>query len=250
MGFHVLLHGRDPRRTDAALDEIRKVTGRTKLQGFVADLNSLRQVRKLAAEVLEQHDRLDVLINNAGVYEHERGLSEDGLEMTFAVNHVGPFLLTLLLLDLLRESAPSRIVNISSMIHAGTIDFENLQGEKRYSGNEAYCLSKLCNILFTYELAERLQGTGVTANCLHPGVINTKLLRASWSGGIRVTEGSRNVVYVATDPALENVTGKYFVSGRETPSSSISYDMKTRKKVWELSERLAGVSWGTGRDKD
>jgi NAD(P)-dependent dehydrogenase (short-subunit alcohol dehydrogenase family) len=140
-------------------------------------------------------------------------------------------LLTGLLLDLIKKSAPSRIINVSSMTHSSSIDFDDLQGEKYYSGYSAYSLSKLCNIFFTYELAERLQGTGVTVNCLHPGVIDTKLLRTNFSGGRPVFEGSKTSVYLATAPELENVTGKYFMDKRETRSSHISYDPEVRKKL-------------------
>ena len=229
MGATVLLHGRNPGRGDKVLQEIKKATGNDRIEVLIADLASLTQVRNLAEQVQQRHGRLDVLINNAGVYETRHRISKDGFEMTFAVNHLAPFLLTLLLLDLIKNSAPSRIINVSSQVHASSIDFENFQAEKHYSAYEAYSLSKLCNVLFTYELAERLKGTGITVNCLHPGVINTKLLKTGWGmGGSPVTQGSKTSVYLASDPELSTVTGKYFNNRRSSKSSQISHDAKTR----------------------
>ena len=242
MGATVLLHGRNSERADRVLNEIKNATGNDRLNAFIADLSSLKKVRGLAEQVLLKHDRLDVLINNAGVYETSHRISEDGFEMTFAVNHLAPFLLTLLLLDLIIKSSPGRIINVSSQVHASGIDFDNLQAEKYYSEYEAYSLSKLCNVLFTYELAERLKGTGITVNCLHPGVIDTKLLKAGWGmGGSPVTEGSRTSVYLASAPELNTVTGKYFKNRTSTTSSQISYDAETRKKLWHISEHLTEI---------
>ncbi|UCE06920.1 MAG: SDR family NAD(P)-dependent oxidoreductase, partial [bacterium] len=231
---------REQERCKKTLKEIKSVTGNNRLEFFVADLSSMAQVRNLADEINSRYKNLNVLINNAGIIENRRKLTEDGFEMTCAVNHLAYFLLTGLLLDLLKKSAPGRIVNVSSMAHSSYIDFSNLQGEKYYDGWQAYSLSKLCNILFTYELAERLKGSGVTVNCLHPGVIDTKLLRTNFSGGRPVAEGSKTSVYLATAPELENVTGKYFVDKRETRAASISYDSKVRKKLWEISEQMTG----------
>jgi len=238
MGATVLIHGRIQQRCESTTKEIKNVTGNDRIEFFVADLASLRQIRNLAEEIEVKHNRLDVLINNAGVIENQRKLTEDGYEMTFAVNHLSYSLLTGLLLDLLKKSVPSRIINVSSMTHSSSIDFDDLQSEKYYNGYGAYSLSKLCNILFTYELAQRLQGSGVTVNYLHPGVINTKLLRMNFSGGRPVSEGSKTSVYLATAPELENLSGKYFVDKRATRSSKISYDPEVRKKLWEISEKM------------
>jgi NAD(P)-dependent dehydrogenase (short-subunit alcohol dehydrogenase family) len=248
LGATVLIHGRNRTRCENTATEIKTKTGSQSLEFFVADLALLRQIRNLAKEIKSKHDKLDVLINNAGVIENQRKLTEDGYEMTFAVNHLAYFLLTGLLLDLLKKSAPSRIINVSSMSHSSHIDFDDLQSEKHFRGYSAYSLSKLCNILFTYELAERLQGSGVTANCLHPGTINTKLLRMNFSGGRPVSEGSKTSVYLATAPELEKVTGKYFVDKRETRSSDISYDPEVRRKLWEMSERMVGFDYTTVLD--
>ncbi len=244
-GGRVLLHGRSEERCRRTRREIKERTGNQALQTYIADFADLAQVRALADEVRRDHGRLDVLLNNAGVWETSRRTSRDGFEMTLAVNHLAPFLLTNRLLDPLRAVAPSRIVNVSSMIHAGHIDFDDLQSEKGYSAQAAYGLSKLCNVLFTYELAERLAGTGVTANCLHPGVIDTKLFRAGWSaGGSPIEAGSRNTVYVATAPELEGVTGKYFVNQRPAESQPISHDPEARRRLWRLSAALVGLNDG------
>ena len=170
MGASVVMVGRDRGRGEAALAEIKEKSANASVDLLLADLSSQEEVRRLADEFKEAYPRLDVLINNAGVFRSERITTADGLEMTFAVNHLAYFLLTNLLLDVLKASAPSRIVNVSSGDHRnGTIDFDDLQGEKGYKGAKAYSQSKLANVLFTYELARRLEGTGVSANCLHPG---------------------------------------------------------------------------------
>ena len=219
-----------------------------------ADLSSQASIRQAAAELGRLFPHLHVLINNAGIFTRRREVTVDGLEMQFAVNHLAYFLLTNLLLDQLKAGAPSRIINVSSGAHGGaTLDFDNLQGERAYSGNRAYSQSKLANILFTYELARRLQGTGVTANCLHPGVIATKLL-ADYVGvpvagralartfGARPSQGAETSIYLATSPEVEGVTSKYFEGRRERRSSRESYDEAGARRLWEISERLTGVA--------
>ncbi|HEX2987158.1 MAG TPA: SDR family NAD(P)-dependent oxidoreductase, partial [Chloroflexota bacterium] len=167
MGARVLLHGRNQQRGQETLETIRRETGNDQLELYLADLSSRRQVRELANQIVGTHDRLDVVVNNAGVFEPARRLTEDGVEMTFAVNYLAVFLLTQQILDLLKASAPSRIVNVSSGVHGtANLDWDNLQGEKVYDGYQAYALSKLSDVIFTLELAERLRNTGVTANCL------------------------------------------------------------------------------------
>ena len=239
----VLIHGKDAERCLQVKEDIKRQTGNSNIFAFTADLGSFKQIHQLSQEIHDQFDRIDVLTNNAGVYEKKRSLSEDGFEKTFAVNHLASFCLTGLLLDLIRKSSGGRIITVSSMIHAGNIDFDDLQGERGFSGSDAYSLSKLCNILFTYELAEKLQGEGVTANCLHPGVINTKLLQAAWSGGSPVSDGSKTPVFLASSPDVEGVTGKYFVKQRQMQPADIISNGGVRKRLWRLSEEMTGVTY-------
>lgn len=241
MGATVLVHGRDGARCRTVVDDIRRLTGKTDAETFVADLSSQQQIRRLASDIHEQHGGLHVLINNAGVYVPSRQTTGEGLEMTFAVNHVAPFLLTHLLIDLLKAGAPARIVNVSSTSHTqARLDFDNLQGEKKYHPYGAYALSKLGNVFFTYEIAKRLEGTGVTANCLHPGVIDTKLLRAGFPSltGAAVPDGAATSIYVASAFNVEGVTGRYFVKKKEEPSSPLSHDRAVRKQFWDVTARL------------
>ena len=241
LGARVILHGRNKSKVKQVLQEFEQKTGNDQLDFFIADLSSLQQIRTMSADIRRKYSRLDVLINNAGVAMNKLEISEDGYEMTFAVNHLAVFAVTLLLLDLLTRSAPSRIINVSSSAHSSSLNFENLAEPRHFDGWEVYCQSKLCNILFTYELAEKLQNMGVTVNCLHPGVIDTKLLRVNFGGGSPVTEGSRKLVYLATAPELATVTEKYFNDNRQTRSAEITYDAETRKKLWNLSEKLCGL---------
>jgi NAD(P)-dependent dehydrogenase (short-subunit alcohol dehydrogenase family) len=244
MGARVMLHGRDQEKGRRVLEEIIRTTGSDQLDLFIADLSSQKQVRKLAADVVERHERLNVLINNAGTFQFERSLTEEGLETTFAVNYLAPFLLTHELLKLLEESRPSRIVNVASIAHrSASIDWSNLQGERHYYGHDAYALSKLCVIIFTYALSERLEGTGVTANCLHPGVIKTKLLREGFGDypGDTPENGARTSIYLASSPEMEGVSSKYFENQRPARSSDISYNRMIQKRLWKISVELTGL---------
>jgi NAD(P)-dependent dehydrogenase (short-subunit alcohol dehydrogenase family) len=220
----------------------------------VADLSSQASIREAAARICERHPELHVLINNAGIFTRRRELTVDGLEMQFAVNHLAYFLLTNLLLDRLKAGSPSRIINVSSGAHSGAaLDFDDLQGEQAYDGNQAYSRSKLTNILFTYELARQLQGTGVTSNCLHPGVIATRLL-ADYMGipiagaplartfGAKPEKGAETIVYLASSPEVEGVSGKFYVNKKPVASSRQSYDEVAARRLWDLSERLTGLS--------
>lgn len=245
MGMRVLLHGRNPQKGQAVLEEIRRESGNDRLELFLADFSSQRQIRAMAVEIRQRHDWLDVLINNAGVFMPDRRLTEDGIETTFAVNHLAPFLLTHLLLDLLKNASPSRVVTVSSGTHRGMeIDWDNLQGEKGYEGYEAYALSKLCNVLFTFELAKRLKNADVTANCLEPGVIRTKLLREGWngSGGQDPEKGAQKLVYLATSPDVEGVSGSYFQSNQPVEPNPLAHDPTVRKRLWDLSAKLTHLS--------
>ncbi|MFL5548528.1 MAG: SDR family oxidoreductase [Gemmatimonadales bacterium] len=224
------------------------------LDVVAADLSSQTDIQRAAAQIRKRHPAIHVLINNAGVFTRRRQLTVDGLEQQFAVNHLAYFLFTNLLLDCLKAAAPSRIINVSSGAHSGShLDFADLQGERGYDGNRAYSQSKLANILFTYELARRLRGTGVTANCLHPGVIATRLL-ADYMGvpaaggalartfGAKPEKGAETIVYLASSQEVEGVTGKYFVNKRPVTSSRESNDEAAARRLWEVSERLTGIS--------
>jgi retinol dehydrogenase 14 len=239
MGATVIVHGRDPEKTKNVAAEIQESSGNSRVDFFVADFSSLREVKNVAVQLHARYDRINVLINNAGVYMNQKELSRDGFEMTFAVNHLAHFLLTHLLTDLIETSANGRILNVASMAHAHAMDFENLQGEKFYDGYTAYSYSKLCNILFTYRLAQMLLNKAVTVNCLHPGVIKTKLLRAGWGmGGGSLESGSKTSVYLASSPVVEQVTGKYYANSRPANSASISHDLMVQNKLWQLSESM------------
>jgi NAD(P)-dependent dehydrogenase (short-subunit alcohol dehydrogenase family) len=235
----VIVHGRDRKKAEKAKEYVRQASGNSRVEQVEADFSSLSQVHGMADDIRSRYSRLDVLINNAGIVSNHRRESEDGYELTFAVNHLAPFLLTNLLLDLIKKSAPSRIINVSSMVHSGAlIDFHDIHMKRDYSGSSAYARSKLANLLFTYTLSGRLKGTAVTVNALHPGVINTKLLRVNYSGGRPPKEGARTPVYLAISPELQVVTGKYFVNMQQTTSSSLSYDTALQEKLWEVSEEL------------
>ena len=244
-GARLLLHGRDEGRAAAARRDIRSSTGNDDVEIVLADYTSLDQVRGLAGDVHGLTDRLHVLVDNAGVYQERRHLTADGCETTFQVNHLAPFLLTNLLLDLLLAAAPSRVVVVSSGAHQrAAVDLRDLQGERRYDGHSAYGLSKLGNLLFTYELARRLEGSGVTVNALHPGVVSTKLLRAGFrsSGGASPSEGARTAVYLASSPDVAGVTGGYYVNERPATSSAASYDRELQAAFWAISEELSGLA--------
>jgi NAD(P)-dependent dehydrogenase (short-subunit alcohol dehydrogenase family) len=244
LGATVLVHGRSAARCQAVVEEIRAATGNPRVDYLAADLASQRQVRQMAGDFLARYDRLHVLINNAGVILLQRQVTEDGMEASFAVNHLAPFLLTNLLLDRLQQSAPARIVNVSSMAHYDArIDLDDLQSARRYNGVVAYKAAKLGNVLFTLELAERLQGSGITANCLHPGVVTTKLLDTGWGWtGIPVSQGAVLPVYLASSPDVASVTGKYFERIAPEPASPKAYDPQLRRKFWDASAALVGLT--------
>lgn len=243
LGAQVLLHGRDKEKGMAVLEEIRGSTGNDRLQFFQADLSMQKQVRKMAAEIRKSNDRLHVLINNAGTFEPERRITEDGLEKTFAVNYLAQFLLSRELLDLMVKSAPARIINVASIAHVnGTIDWSNLQGERHYEGFDAYARSKLAGILFTYSLARRLNGTGITVNSLHPGVIKTKLLQAGFGNfpGGTPEKGARTSVYLASCAEVEGISGQYFEECEVARSSPRSNNQELQEELWRISEQLTG----------
>jgi NAD(P)-dependent dehydrogenase (short-subunit alcohol dehydrogenase family) len=252
LGATVLVVGRSPRKCRRQAERLAALTG-SRVEGLVADLSSQQEVRRLAHDFRSRFPRLDVLVNNAGSYFMTRQLTVDGLERTLALNHLAPFLLTNLLLDLLVASPSARVVNVSSSAHEqGTIDFEDLQFRQRYDRLEAYARSKLCNLLFTYELARRLRGTRATANALHPGVVATNL--GIDNGWLRVKlrnllkrsmmspkEGARTSVYLASAPEVEGLTGRYYFECKEVRSSEASHDLAASERLWRVSEELTGL---------
>jgi retinol dehydrogenase 14 len=254
MGAHLAITGRDRVRTEDAAREIRAAGG-GQVDLFIADLSSQSEVRRLVEEVVQNLPRIHVLINNVGGYFHTRHVTVDGLERTFALNHLAPFLLTNLLLDRLNQSAPARVVTVSSNAHApGRIDFSDLQGERSYSGARAYSQSKLANVMFSYELARRLKDTSVTANALHPGVASTSfgaddpariqkllvpVLRPFMKSPAR---GAATSIHLASAPELKQVTGRYFANRHAKKSSESSHDQASAAQLWQVSADLVGLT--------
>ncbi len=253
-GARVVIVGRSPGKLDATIRQIRDETGTKTIESLVADLSSQTEVRRLAEHVRTRYDRLDVLVNNAGAMFLKRVESVDGIEMTLALNHLSYFLLTDLLLPLIKSSAPARIVNVASAAHKGaSINFDDLEGEHRYSGWKAYQQSKLANILFSYELARRLDGTGVTVNSLHPGFVRTNFLDGieGWRGrlfraiadrvALSAEQGARTSIYLASSPDVSGVSGRYFEKERPVASSPQSLDEAAAQRLWRISEELTGL---------
>ena len=252
-GAHVLLHGRDSASVGAVCREMIRYG---QVTGVVGDLSSLAAVRKLAAEISAQYPRLDVLVNNAGTGTRRRQTTGDGYERTFAINHLAPFLLTNLLLERLKAGKAARVVTVSSMAHRGAkLDFDDLNWETRkFSGLGAYGASKLANILFTVELASRLAGSGVTANCLHPGVVATNIFTAFGGRTGKVftvllrpfmlspADGAKTSIYLASSPEVANVTGKFFDKCREVPPAAPAQDAAAAKRLWDISAKLTRLT--------
>jgi NAD(P)-dependent dehydrogenase (short-subunit alcohol dehydrogenase family) len=240
-GANVLLHGRSQERLEATLEEVRTQTGSDRLRYYLADFSSLGEVRELARRILCDEERMDVLVNNAGIIVRERKESEDGYELTFAVNYLSHFLLTRLLMPILRDSAPARIVNVASAGQS-PIDFGDPMLERRYDAMKAYSVSKLAQIMFTFEVARRLQETGVRVNALHPAsLMDTKMVAETFGYTMStVEEGAEAVVRLAVSPELEGITGRYFDGKREARANRQAYDVVARQKLWDLSEKLCG----------
>ncbi|MEA3497381.1 MAG: SDR family NAD(P)-dependent oxidoreductase [Bacteroidota bacterium] len=235
----LLLHGKNKNKGHKIKDEIIAKTVNKNIFYFNADFTSIKEIEELSTNIHKQFSHIDILINNAGIYENKKIILDNGIEKNFMVNHLASFSLTLKLLDLLEKSKNARIINVSSMIHASSIDFENLNAEKHYSGDYAYSLTKLCNILFSNELSSKLKGKSITVNSLHPGVINTKLLRAGWGAfGDSPIEGAKRIFYLAYSKKIENISGKYFVNDKITSPADISDDKNNRKKLWDISLKL------------
>jgi NAD(P)-dependent dehydrogenase (short-subunit alcohol dehydrogenase family) len=254
LGATVIVVGRSAEKSAAVVGQIRRQTGNSVVEFMLADLSSQKEIRELAQQFKRKYPRLDVLVNNAGVVMMHRQKSVDDIEMTWAINHLGCFLITNLLLDTLIASAPSRIVNVASALHArAKINFCDLQGKHGYNPLNAYNQSKLANILFTHELARRLDGIGVTVNALHPGSVRTNLIaRNGWLfkwivqplfnlQAVSVAQGAQTSVYLASSPEVEGVTGKYFGKCQEWRSSPASYDEAAQKHLWQVSAEMAGL---------
>ena len=244
-GATILVHGRDHERLRAAAAELGEIGGRPVPEPVSADLASLDAVRRLAAEIDDRGLYIDVVVHNAGVYMKRRDRSADGHEMTFAVNHLAPFLLTHLLLARPSGAGLRRIVNVSSIAHSrGRVDLDDPQLLRQpFSSYASYATSKLANVLFTVELARRLAGRGVAVNALHPGVTSTKLLTEGFEmeGSDSLAESAATSVLLAIDPAVEGVTGRYFVRGRQSPAHPIASDATLVRRFYELSAALAGA---------
>jgi len=251
LGARMFLVGRDPGRTAAAVEQVKARSGSGEVSSFLCDFSSQASIRALAAEVLSGLDRLDVLVNNAGGVNKERRLTVDGIEATFAVNHLGYFLLTNLLLDRIVIRRAARIVTVASIGHRrGTLDFDDLGFERGYHGvMRAYGRSKLANVLFAAELARRLAGTGVTTNALHPGAVATNIFRRlpkpiEWlikAFTLSPEKGAETSIYLATSPEVEGVSGKYFEKKREARISAIAQDDELARRLWDESARLTGL---------
>ncbi len=252
-GATLVLVARDRGRGEDTVREIRERTDNREVTLMLADLSSQQSIRELAREFLATNRPLHVLLNNAGVVNLHRTLTVDGIETVFAVNHLGYFLLTNLLLDRLKQSAPARIVNVASEVHKiGALDFDDLQNERRFRSMRVYGQSKFANILFTYELARRLAGTNVTVNCLHPGAVATGLGKnnGAWAQVlVRILgtffrtpeQGAATSIYLASSPAVAGVSGKYFMNGKERRSSKASYDDAAAKRLWDISAQMTGI---------
>lgn len=253
LGARLALICRDRQRGEETVAEIAARTGNRDVEVRVADLSLQRDVRRVAAELLARHPRIDVLVNNAGVVNLRHALTGDGIETVFATNHLAYFLLTLLLRERLRASAPARIVNVASEVHRfGGVDFDDLGHAQHYCAARVYGQSKLANILFTYELARRLAGSGVTVNCLHPGAVGTRLghnngtVARLLAGALKPffrtpAQGADTSIWLASSPAVEGVSGEYFVGRTPTRSSAASHDEGTARRLWDVSLELTGL---------
>ena len=255
-GARLLVHGRDPVKGARAVADLKARSGNPAIEFLQADFSALADVRRLAAAVTERTPRVDVLVNNAGGIFVKRMVSQDGYEMTFAVNHLAPFLLTYLLLDTLKSTGPSRIVTTSSRAHQGArLDFDDLQATGKYSPMGAYGTSKLANILFTRALAKRLQGTSVTATCLHPGFVRTSFGR-DFDGSVFLStvfrlasrfartpeKGAQTLIYLATAPEVQGASGGYYFDCKLTPPSAAAQDDGAAERLWQVSDQLAGIA--------
>ncbi|MCK4570051.1 MAG: SDR family oxidoreductase [Bacteroidales bacterium] len=244
LGASVIIHGRNRARGKQALAEIGSINGNGSVSYENADLASLSQLKNLVGSISQKHEKLDVLINNAGVFTRGQSFSDDGFEMTFAVNHLAHFALSLQLLPLLKMAEQGRIITVSSIAHTNSprIDFSDIREINSYIDYSAYALSKLANVMFSNELAEKLKKTSITSNSLHPGVITTKLLYEGFGiSGSTVDQGCRTSVFLASHKSLSGTSGKYFSDSNQVEPSAFSYDPNASRNLWALSEEMSGI---------
>jgi len=254
-GAQVVVVGRNQQKTKDTLQQITAETGNDTVEFLLSDFSDLQQVRQLASEFQQRYPRLDVLVNNAGAFFNTRRVTSYGVEKTFLVNHLAPFLLTNLLIDIIRSSAPARIVNVSSEAHKyADMNLDDLEFKRGFAGMKAYGRSKLANIMFTYELTRWLAGSGVTANALHPGHVATDMWRTNFPiigpalkwvmslFALSPEEGADNSIYLASSPEVEGVTGKYFIEREPAQSSAASYNEEVAQRLWETSEKITAIN--------
>ncbi len=243
MGLRVVLHARSADKLGQVLSDLQVISGMPIPIGVVGDFTRLEDVEGIVDQLREKNVLPDVLINNAAVFKHERNILSSGFEETFQVNYLSPYFLTRLILSLAASIDGMRVVNVASMAQSGSIDFNNLMGEKRFDGYEAYALSKLANVLFTYKLHREYASSGLAAVCLHPGVINTKLLQSGWgAGGSSTLLGAQRIVYAATHALDNEIIGKYLVNNLSARSVALSYDQRVQDVLWNKSASLLGLS--------
>ncbi|MFW9921661.1 MAG: SDR family oxidoreductase [Candidatus Thorarchaeota archaeon] len=247
LGATVIITGRNEDLGKQVVEKIKQKTGNGYIELIIADFAKQSEVHRLANEIKNRYDRLDVLVNNAGLYQHEYALTNDGIETTYAVNYLAPFLLTNLLIDLLRKGAPSRIINVSSSWHKnGKINFEDINYTKNYNGMQAYMNTKLALIMHTYLLSRKLEDQGITVNTVHPGIVKTNLPRQKSFFAfllrilpfISAKKGAETSIYLASSPEVEHISGKYFTKKRPAETLAISYDESLQQKLWKLSVEL------------
>ena len=242
--YHVIIHGRNDKKALGTLKQIRDEVNNNEVSYVVGDLGSFSEIKALVKDIYSKYSKLNVLINNAGILNNQRNLTEDGLEETIVVNYIAPFYLTNLLMNLLKKGKNSRIINVASEVHSNHLDFENFQFEKGYTGVKAYALSKTCLIMFTYSLAEKLRAYDISVNCLHPGIINTKLLQVtSGTYGAPVSIGAESIIYAATSNELNNETGLYLKNNHREKSKEITYDKNLQSKLWLKTEDILGLKF-------
>lgn len=253
-GASIVLVCRDQTRAENAIAEIKEKTGNDSIDLILADLSSQKQIYQLVSDFKKRYNNLHVLINNAGVNLHKHTLTEDGIETTFAVNYLAHYMLCNLLFDILKKSAPSRIINVASSIQAKTFDFDDLNGDNNYHQLKAYSQSKLAVVLFTYEFARKIEGTGVSVNCLHPGYVKTKMIRNfrpfvkyfyHLVGLFMLTpkKGAKTSIYLASSPEINGISGKYFKKKKEAESVKISYNKDIAKQLWDISVQLTNLDF-------